>query len=143
MMPYTTSASVIRFLLSASLVSFMLLVSVSDLSGQLTEAPQVSALMERWKAYNRDHQEIRGWRIQILATVDRRQVESIRRQFENRYPDYPVHFVHNDPYYHLKVGAFMTMQKAQAFLRKMQTDYPQAIPVTDHLKVEELLLYDQ
>ena len=35
------------------------------------------------------------------------------------------------------------MQRAQAFLKKMQQDYPQAIPVTDNLKVEELLLYDQ
>jgi hypothetical protein len=75
--------------------------------------------------------------------VDRRQIESLRRSFENRYPEYPVHLFHNDPYYHLKVGAFTTMQKAQAFLKKMQKDYPQAIPVTDNLKVEELLLYDQ
>jgi hypothetical protein len=70
-------------------------------------------------------------------------MESVRRGFENKYPEYPIHFVHNEPYLHLKVGAFMTMQKAQAFMKKMQHDYPQAIPVTDVLKVEELLLYDQ
>jgi hypothetical protein len=78
-----------------------------------------------------------------MASVDRRQMDSARRVFEKRYPEYPVIFVHNAPYFHLKVGAFTTMQRAQAFLNKMQQDYPQAIPVTDNLKVEELLLYDQ
>lgn len=110
---------------------------------QLIEDPHIAGLMDRWKTYNLDHQEVTGWRIQILATVDRRQMESVRRGFENRYPEYPIHFVHNEPYLHLKVGAFMTMQKAQAFLKKMQHDYPQAIPVTDLLKMDELILYDQ
>jgi hypothetical protein len=99
--------------------------------------------MNRWITYNRDQVETRGWRIQIMASIDRRQMETARRTFERRYPEYPVIFVHNEPYFHLKVGAFLSMQKAQAFLRKMQEEYPQAIPVTDILKVEELLLYDQ
>jgi hypothetical protein len=111
--------------------------------GQLEEDPQITALMDRWKAYNLEHQEIRGWRIQVLASIDRRQMESAKRTFENLYPDYPVIFVHNAPYFHLKVGAFLTQQKAQAFMKKLQADYPQAIPVTDNIKVEELLLYDQ
>lgn len=127
--------------------SFILVVSVFAYSGeafaQLEEDPQITALMDRWKTYNLEHQEIRGWRIQVLASVDRRQMESAKRTFENLYPDYPVIFVHNAPYFHLKVGAFLTQQKAQAFMKKLQADYPQAIPVTDNIKVEELLLYDQ
>jgi hypothetical protein len=114
-----------------------------EVFAQLEEDPQITALMDRWKAYNLEHQEIRGWRIQVLASVDRRQMESAKRTFENLYPDYPVIFVHNAPYFHLKVGAFLTQQKAQAFMKKLQADYPQAIPVTDNIKVEELLLYDQ
>jgi hypothetical protein len=125
------------------LTSLWLLIGVTSSHGQLVEEPQITDLLDRWKAYNQEHQEISGWRIQIMASIDRRQMETARRTFEKRYPEYPVLFVHNEPYFHLKVGAFMTMQKAQAFLRKMQPDYPQAIPVTDNLKVEELLLYDQ
>ncbi len=112
-------------------------------SAQIVEDPQITSLMNRWKSYNLDHQELSGFRIQIMASVDRRQMESLKRNFENKYPEYPVVFIHNEPFYHLKVGAFLTMQKTQAFLKKMQHDYPQAIPVTDILKVEELLLYDQ
>ncbi len=125
------------------LAAALLLVALPHSDAQLTEEPQITALMNRWVAYNMEHQEIRGWRIQIMASIDRRQMESARRVFEKRYPEYPVIFIHNEPYFHLKVGAFTTMQRAQAFLKKMQQDYPQAIPVTDNLKVEELLLYDQ
>jgi len=115
----------------------------APLHGQLIESPEITALMEQWKAYNLEHQEVAGYRIQILATVDRRQMETVRHKFENLYPEYPIHTTHNDPYFQLKTGAFLTMQKAQAFLKMLQKDYPAAIPVTDELKVDELLLYDQ
>ena len=120
-----------------------MIASVFYCNAQIVEEPEITDLMRRWKAYNLEHQELSGFRIQIMASVDRRQMESLKRSFENKYPEYPVVFIHNDPFYHLKVGAFLTMQKTQAFLKKMQDDYPQAIPVTDILKVEELLLYDQ
>lgn len=120
-----------------------IVVPVSFCCAQIDEDPQITSLMNRWKSYNLEHQELSGFRIQIMASVDRRQMESLKRNFENKYPEYPVVFIHNEPFYHLKVGAFLTMQKTQAFLKKMQHDYPQAIPVTDILKVEELLLYDQ
>ena len=115
----------------------------SAVNGQLIESPEVTSLMDRWKAHNLENREMKGWRIQILATVDRRQMESVRRHFENIYPDYPVITTHNDPYYFLKTGAFLTTQKAQAFLKKLQKEYPSAITVTDLIKGEELLLYDQ
>jgi hypothetical protein len=119
-----------------------MLVSTTAFS-QLIETPEVTSLMERWKVHNLGNKEMKGWRIQILATIDRRQMESARHKFENLYPDYPVHTAHNDPYFLLKTGAFLTLQKAQAFLKKLQRDYPSAITVTDMIKGDELLLYDQ
>jgi len=130
-------------LVRLGIAAMWVMMSVTPGTAQLVEDPQITSMMNRWKTYNTENQEVRGYRIQIMASVDRRQIESTRRTFENRYPEYPIVFLHNEPYFHLKVGAFLTMQKAQAFLRKMQHDYPQAIPVTDNLKVEELLLYDQ
>jgi hypothetical protein len=126
------------------LLSMMcIMMTVLDSHAQIIEEPQITSLMNRWKNYNLENQELKGWRIQIMASIDRRQMETARRNFARQYPEYPVIFVHNAPYFHLKVGAFTNMQKAQAFIAKMKEDYPQAIPVTDNLKVEELLLYDQ
>lgn len=110
---------------------------------RLTESAGITTLMDAWKRYNLEHTEVKGWRIQIMATVDRRQMESVQRKFENLYPEYPLHITHNEPYYLIKTGAFLSMQKSQPFMKKLQADYPSAIPVTDLLKVEELMLYDQ
>ena len=124
-------------------IAFVLVVIRSHAYGQIMEPATVSDLIERWKIYNLGNREIKGWRIQLLASVDRRQMESVQRAYEKKYPDYPTHVVNNQPYYYLKTGAFLTVQKAQAFLKKMQHEYPAAIIVTDMIKGEELLLYDQ
>jgi len=110
---------------------------------QIIEETRVTDLMERWKIYNMGNKEVRGFRVQILATTDRRQMETVQREFERKYPDYPVHFAHNEPYWYLKTGAFITNQKAQAFMKKMAKEYPASLIVTDMIKGEELLLYDQ
>src|SRR5688572_27289886 len=98
--------------------------SMSAAHAQLVETPAITELMEKWKLHNAEHQEVYGWRIQILATVDRRQMENVMRKYEDKYPDYPIHTTHNEPYYHLKTGAFTSMGKAQAFMRQLQDDYP-------------------
>ncbi len=127
------------------LISFVccMFFQTTTLSAQIVEESQITALMDRWTNYNATHQELRGYRIQILASTDRRQAETMKRKFELQYRDLPIEFVHNYPYYHLKVGAFMTMQSARPFLYTLQQDFPQAIVVTDNVMMEELLQFDQ
>ncbi len=98
---------------------------------QIDEQTRVADLMERWKIYNMSNKEVRGFRVQILATTDRRQMETVQREYERKYPEYPVHFAHNEPYWYLKTGAFLTSQKAQAFMKKMAKEYPASLIVTD------------
>ena len=112
-------------------------------NSQIIEPAPVSDLMDRWKLHNMENKEVRGFRVQILATTDRRQMEAVQRAFERKYPDYPIHFDHNEPYWYLKTGAFLTNQKAQAFMKKMGKEYPSSLVVTDLIKGEEFLLYDQ
>jgi hypothetical protein len=131
------------FVIKLAFAGLFLLCFKGKGNAQINEPAPVTDLIERWKNYNLENTELHGWRIQLLATVDRRQVESVQRTFENRYPDYPTHVVNNQPYFHLKTGAFLTAQKAQAFLKKLQRDYPAAIIVADMLTSEELLIYDQ
>jgi len=64
------------------------MMAVADIQAQIVEEPQITALMNRWKNYNLENQELRGWRIQIMASTDRRQMETARRIFERRYPEY-------------------------------------------------------
>lgn len=111
---------------------------------QIIEQASITDLMERWRVYNiSNNKEVRGFRVQILATTDRRQMETIQREYERRYPDYPIHFAHNDPYWYLKTGAFLSNQKARAFMKDLGKEYPASIVVSDMIKGEEFLLYDQ
>ena len=114
-----------------------------DTHAQIIEQAHVADLMERWKLFNMGNKEVRGFRVQILATTDRRHMENVQREFERKYPDYPAHTAHNEPYWYLKTGAFLTMQKAQAFMKQMSKEYPASLIVSDLIKGEEMLLYDQ
>jgi hypothetical protein len=130
------------FFIKAFFFSFLILVS-PRVDAQIIEEASVSDLMERWRLHNMATKEVRGYRVQILASTDRRHVEAVQRAFERKYPDYPVHFAHNEPYFYLKTGAFIANQKAQGFMKKMAKEYPASLIVTDMIKGEELLLYDQ
>ena len=138
-MKYMINISSFKIFLAAICVAFL---SITG-QAQIIEQAHVTDLMDRWKLHNMGTKEVRGFRVQILATTDRRQMETVQREFERKYPDYPVHFAHNDPYWYLKTGAFVTNQKAQAFMKQMSKEYPSSIIVTDMIKGEELLLYDQ
>jgi hypothetical protein len=131
-----------RIILLAGLL-FSLGKTAGAQSVSVREDPAITQLMSRWKEYNLEHQEVQGWRVQIIATTDRRQMESAQRKFELLYPDDELVFVHNVPYYQLKAGAFLYNRKAHAFLYKMQADFPGSILVSDLVKTEELLRYDQ
>jgi len=112
------------------------------LTGQsVVEDPAVTQMMESFIEYNKAHQNVRGWRIQILVTTDRRQMETTRREFEMTYPDYKISYRHENPFYHLKTGAFLTQASARPFLRLMQENYSSAFIVSDEIDVEEVLLY--
>ena len=81
-----------------------------------------------------------GWRIQILATTDRQNMESALRQFRNLYPSIPVDWLHTKPYYKVRAGAFTTKRDALRTLYILKADYPGAYPVQDNqIKPEELL----
>ena len=124
------------------IISVLMIVAIRT-NAQITEQTHITDLMDRWKIYNMGNKEVRGFRVQILATTDRRHMETVQRAYERKYPDYPIHFAHNEPYWYLKTGAFLTNQKAQAFMKQMSKEYPSSIIVSDLIKGEEFLLYDQ
>jgi len=107
----------------------------------IKEDPAVTRLMERFVEYNQANTFVRGWRIQILSTTDRRMMESTQAKFRNQYPEYELRFEHQNPYYHLKTGAFLTQQDARPMLKKMQHEFPGAFIVTDEFEMAEVLEY--
>lgn len=105
-----------------------------------TVEPKVSQLMQRFADSNKSKTNVNGWRIQLLATTDRQNMESSLRRFENLYPSIPVDWLHAKPYYKVRVGAFATKRDALRTLYILKEDYPGAYPVQDtKIRPEELL----
>lgn len=123
-------------------IIFLLLLGYTTMTGQtIEEDPAVTKMMEDFVEFNKAHQTVRGWRVQILVTTDRRQMETTRREFEATYSDYKIYYQHDKPFYHLKSGAFLTQAAARPFLRLMQKSYASAFVVSDDIDLEEVLLY--
>lgn len=98
---------------------------------QLNIDPAIEQMLKTWVGLNRSNPHIEGWRIQLLSTTDRQQVEAGKTQFLSLYPTIPAGWVHEKPYYKLRVGAFRTRQEAMSFLTEIKDTYPGAYPAKD------------
>lgn len=103
------------------------------------EEPAISRMIASYIQANRDPQRlIDVWRVQISATVDRRQMEQTKSAFRSRYPGYTLTSSYDEPYYKLRVGAYMDKRKAQSTVYALKSDYPGAYLTRDKAKLSEL-----
>lgn len=125
--------------LSVGLLIFLLYHSM-PVWGQVVfnEAPEIKTMIEGQITQNRDPNfKFEVWRIQIVATTDRRKLEAIRADFSRNY-----NWLHNtnfdNPYYKLQVGAYTQRLHAEAVLFDLKKDYPGAYLVRDRVPLTEL-----
>lgn len=121
----------------------MLLVNIASGQGNVTveASPAIDQMMEKFTSTNRAEQSIKGWRIQIITTDDRRKMEAARGKFSGLYPDVDVQWKHVAPYYRVKVGAYENKMQLMGFLIELKKDFPGVIPVMDNIKKSELVGY--
>lgn len=105
----------------------------------LDEPPSVTKMMEDFVLYGKTHETIRAWRIQIITTDDRREMETIRSQFIALYPDVTAEWKHVTPYYQVRVGAFFDKNKMMPFLLELKKIFPAATPVYDQISKRTLV----
>lgn len=106
---------------------------------QITEDPAVVSLVQRHMDQNRMATTISGWRIQLLATTDRRKVENEESKFIQRYPLIQVDWVHSKPYYKLQAGAFANRLDATRLLKEFNKYYPSALLTKSDVRINEVL----
>ena len=122
-----------RSLLFLCCFLFALLISanVQAQNIQYNEDPVITNLMERFIELNKAKTTVEGWRIQILATNDRQKLETARQTFQYRYPNVPLDWVHNRPWYQLRAGAFSNKLEALRLKHILSQDYQGIYPVKD------------
>lgn len=98
---------------------------------QINEEPKIAQMFNAWVAANRANPQVKGWRVQVMASTDRVQVEQGRTRIRLEFPEVAANWIQEQPYYKLRVGAFRTRQEALAFI-DLLNNWPGAYPVKDN-----------
>lgn len=101
--------------------------------------PSVVKMMERFVARGKAEENIKAWRIQIITTDNRREMEQARATFLKMYPDTEMEWKHIAPYYQVRVGYFEKKQHLMAFLLELKKTFPAATPVYDNVSKRSLV----
>lgn len=101
----------------------------------------IQSIMNHYIQSNKSKTEASGYRVQLLVTRDRRQMEDAKRKFEMLYPGRTADWTFLDPYYKLKAGAFLNKLSAWPFFRSLQKDFPSALLSPDRIEIQEALNY--
>ena len=104
-------------------------------------SPTIAKMMDEFTTQNKSEKTIKGWRIQIITTNNRRKMETAREKFKSMHPDVKVTWNHVAPYYRVKVGAYENKMQLMGFLLELKEDFPGVIPVMDDIKKTELVGY--
>ena len=110
----------------------------------VNEEPTITRMMEVYSSVNKvkmAEQTIDGFRIQLVATTDRRKVDQYQSAFGGKYPGVFVGWSQAQPYYRVRVGGFTNRTDATKFLQSIKGDYPDAYIVADRVKTTELTTY--
>ena len=112
--------------------------------GEVTfhENAQVTNLMNRFLSYNLEHATIIGWKIQILSTTDRREMDEARSKFVYLFPGIPITWKHVVPNYQVRVGSFRTKTELMDMMQDIRRNFPMASPVIDNINKKDLIEYD-
>ncbi len=101
----------------------------------------ITQMMDQFTSTNKSESTIKGWRIQIITTNNRRKMEAARSKFSSMYPDIDVKWNHVAPYYRVKVGAYEDKMQLMGFLLELKKEFPGVIPVMDNVNKSELIGY--
>jgi hypothetical protein len=111
-------------------------------SVQVKMDPIVADMLGQYTANNKNQNTVSGWRVQILATTSRERLESVQQSFRYHYPNIPVDWEHDRPYYKLQAGAFRTKRDALRLKYILSREYEGLYLVRDDAIGEaELLNY--
>lgn len=109
----------------------------------MSYSSNIEQMMDKFITDNKQSESIKGWRIQIITTDDRRKMESAISKFSALYPGTEVKWNHVPPYYRVRVGAYENKMQLMAFLLDLKKDFPAVIPVVDDIQKTELVGYRQ
>jgi hypothetical protein len=111
----------------------------SQYNVKVESSASVERLMEKFVSNGKANENIKAWRIQIITTDDRREMETARNTFSSMYPGVSIDWKHVVPYYQIRVGYFENKNKLIPFLLELKKTFPSATPVYDNVSKRALV----
>lgn len=105
----------------------------------IEEEPSVQHILEQYITEHHEMEKTPGWRVLVLSTRDRRDMERKKRAFERTFPSIDIQWEYRDPNYRMYAGAFRDRLDVHPLLMKIKKKFPQAVEVKDDIPLEEYL----
>ena len=130
----------INFLFLIQVVMILMyLPSFGQSNISLKASYSVNTMMEKFVENGKANENIKAWRIQIVTTDDRRQMESAMATFTSLYPGVNMDWKHVAPYYQVRVGYYENKNRLMPFLLDLKKTFPSATPVYDQVSKRALV----
>ncbi len=92
----------------------------------ITQDADIEAALKRHKQINRGNVKVDGWCIMIASSTDRAKVTDAKAEFLRNYPNIPVDWDYERPFFKLRAGAYATKLEAASLLELIKIQYPSA-----------------
>jgi hypothetical protein len=113
----------------------------SSLTAQavINEETSVRSLMDKFENLGKSQKTIDGWRIKIINTTDRREMERAKFKFSSLFPNQRSNSSYENPYYSIRTGAYENRINLEPFLVELKEHFQNAIPVRDKINKAEIV----
>lgn len=92
----------------------------------ITQDAEIESALNRHKQLNQGTSKVDGWCVMITSSTDREKVTGIKANFLRTFPNIPVDWDYERPFFKLRAGAYATKMEAAALLAIIKTQYPSA-----------------
>jgi hypothetical protein len=106
---------------------------------RLKSSAAIESLMEKFVTQGKSTETVKAWRVQIITSTDRHEMETARTTFSSLYPSVNSDWKHVAPYYQLRVGYFENKNKLMPFLLELKKTFPSSTPVYDQMSKRSLV----
>lgn len=116
-------------------VLFIGVVFYSKVSAQNTDHKLQQIIQEK-RAYNLNHNEVIGYRIQLFNGISETKARSVQANFMTQFPEVSVRLFFEQPEWKVQVGNYRTKLEAHKALQKIQEEFAGAFPLKTKIKIE-------
>lgn len=101
----------------------------------ITDNAGATELVEKHIYFNKEHNELPGWRIQVFASKSLLEAKDVKSSFLSGNDDMDAAIVFEAPNYKVRVGNYHNRFEANRDLQMILTYYPNAFICRDMIKI--------